>query len=391
MNKKLRQKLKNIKALGSNLYDRVWIKYREPMTVGYYFSDDRWAQNVTQELTESEKQQIDEYFVQHYGKKIPYKFHEVFKNSSGRFDVRCFPENLFAPHLAHYINPPEFVEAISDKNFLPHLAKGVGVKTPHTFVSSVRDIFFDENNNIISKDKAVELLAGKTDILFKPTYDTGGGANIHIFAQEEYPQGLSIEKIQEQFKYYKTDFAVQKLIKNHESVAKIYPHSLNTFRIVTYVIDGVIKNTQAIMRMGCGGARIDNTSAGGMCVGVLQDGTLLSVAMDDYTGNKAIAHPNTGVVFEGYVIEKFPMLVQAAKKMHSAVPQLGIVDWDFALDEAGDAVLVEANCRNGGGIQLIQYCHGTAFFGDDTEAILARLRELDNMSQAERKQKRVHL
>ena len=44
---------------------------------------------------------------------------------------------------------------------------------------------------------------------------------------------------------------------------------------------------------------------------------------------------------EGYKIENFERLISAAEKMHYAIPQIGVINWDFTLNEEGEPVLIE--------------------------------------------------
>ncbi len=49
---------------------------------------------------------------------------------------------------------------------------------------------------------------------------------------------------------------------------------------------------------------------------------------------------------------------------------LALLTEDFTIDENGDPVLAEINVGNGGGVQMIQWCHGAGLFGDDTAKVL---------------------
>ena len=50
-------------------------------------------------LTDSQKRAIDDFYVENYGKKIPYTWHRHNLAISGNFDVRFFPELLFIPEF----------------------------------------------------------------------------------------------------------------------------------------------------------------------------------------------------------------------------------------------------------------------------------------------------
>jgi D-alanine-D-alanine ligase-like ATP-grasp enzyme len=69
--------------------------------------------------------------------------------------------------------------------------------------------------------------------------------------------------------------------------------------------------------------------------------------------------------------------------MHAAIPQLGVVNWDFTIDPAGNPVLIEANCKNGS-VWLPQMAHGVAAFGERTAEVLQWLRFMKKLRPHER-------
>ena len=58
------------------------------------------------DLTDGQKRAIDDFYVENYGKKIPYTWHRHNLAISGNFDVRFFPELLFIPEFERYMNQP---------------------------------------------------------------------------------------------------------------------------------------------------------------------------------------------------------------------------------------------------------------------------------------------
>lgn len=68
-------------------------------------------------------------------------------------------------------------------------------------------------------------------------------------------------------------------------------------------------------------------------------------------------------------------VIQAAERMHHAIPQIGCVNWDFTVDQEGKAILIEANMSSGS-IWLIQMAHGCGAFGEITPDVLRWLRKM---------------
>ena len=356
-----------------------------------FFNDETYARCITEELTADEINQIDEFFNVHYGRTVDPRWHLVFKNYSHKFDPKFFPSNLYAPKLAHFINPRVYVEMLSDKNLLPVIARAAGVKHLETYVSSTRDVLRDSDFNIISRSKALDILQNAGEFFVKPTVDTGAGTDCRAYSKDSGCDEITPEVVDSIFDYYGTDFVIQKLVKNNDNLNQLYPDALNTIRFVTYFIDGEIHHSLGCLRMGTSGSKLVNAGAGGMYVGVDNDGVLTDFALTDFSTDPIYEHPDTHAKFKGFKIEKYQEVVDAAKRLHSLVPQLGIIDWDFGIDDTDTPILIEANCRNGGGIEMIQYTHGKGAFGEDTGLLLEKIAELETLSEVDRRNNRVHL
>ena len=169
------------------------------------------------------------------------------------------------------------------------------------------------------------------------------------------------------------NFVVQEKLKCSESVSKLHPYSVNTFRIITYIWKNKVEFCPVIMRIGRHKSHLDNAHAGGIFIAVNQNGTLHNTAFSEFK-EEYKEHPDTHVVFDGYQIKNFDKVLKAAIKMHSAIPQVGIVHWDFTINDKEDPVLIEANIT-GGSIWLIQMAWGCGPFGDNTKEILQWMRE----------------
>ena len=48
-------------------------------------------------LTNKQKREIDTFYKQNYGKKIPYKWHRLYTSYTGIFDAQYIPELIFIP------------------------------------------------------------------------------------------------------------------------------------------------------------------------------------------------------------------------------------------------------------------------------------------------------
>lgn len=183
------------------------------------------------------------------------------------------------------------------------------------------------------------------------------------------------------------DFIIQEKVVCHESIERIYKNSVNTFRIITYRWYNqskgyVLYHMPVILRIGQGGSYLDNAHAGGMFVAVDDDGTLHETAFTEFN-KKITIHPDSGFVFHGNKVTLLPSVIETAKLLHAAIPQIGCINWDFTIGRDGSPLLIEANC-SAGGIWMLQMSHGCGPFGELTPEVLKWLRHMKNIPATER-------
>lgn len=175
---------------------------------------------------------------------------------------------------------------------------------------------------------------------------------------------------------------VQRLLVCHETIRALYAGSVNSFRVITYLWKGQVEVMPLIIRIGQGGHYLDNAHQGGMFCAVYDDGTMGNHAVTEFN-DQFKEHPDTHIVFATHRIAHINKVITAAKRMHAAIPQLGVVNWDFTVDEGGEPVLIEANCANGS-VWLPQMAHGVGAFGERTAEVLQWLRFMKRLKPGER-------
>ena len=336
-------------------------------------------------LTDQEKSEIDTFYLENYGEKIPYMWHQYYTAVTGNFDVKYFPELLFVPEFEKYMNPyAHYSQTFSDKNLLPYIANAANVEVPKTVVSCVFGQYRDCTDQMITAEEAKNILWNRKNLFAKPSIDScsGEGCMTLDFANnKEERTGKTIEEI---LASLGNSVVIQERIKCHDSITKIYGGSVNTFRIMTYRWKDKIKHAPVIMRIGKGGACVDNAHAGGIFIAIEDDGTLREWATTEFN-EKFMEHPNTHLAFSGYQIPLVKDVIAAAYRMHEVIPQVGAINWDFTINEEGEPVLIEANI-NGGSVWLFQMAHGYGAFGEDTAEVLRWLHKVKKMGRKEREQ-----
>lgn len=344
------------------------------------FQDPRRVEIWSQvELTKEQMAQIDAFYLENYGEKVPYTYHRHFTAFTGKFDVKYFPETMFIPEFERYMTlRKEYAKVFTDKNMLYMLADGAGVKMPVTLYKSTAGILADGQNRRISEAQLLQGLCNAGEVFIKPTVDTSSGQGCLVADFNDGVDVRSGKTCQEILARMGRDYTVQERLKCHSSITKIYDCSVNTFRIITYRWKDQFIALPAIMRIGSGGSYLDNAHAGGMFIALDNDGTLHKTAFTEFKKEFTV-HPDSGLTFEGYQIPLFPKALEAAIRLHETVPQIGSVNWDLTIDEAGEPILIEANMNNGnhgGSIWLLEMAHGCGSFGEHTQEVLQWLSRL---------------
>lgn len=264
-----------------------------------------------------------------------------------------------------------YPQSFKDRNILCEDKKLMHITNRGMEINQPKTLFFSENNEFLSESldkitiaECLELLAQSTaaKIFVKPVFGVGG-KGISVFNKEN---GRFIDKrnqivLDEQFlkKISGDAFIVQEGVKQHTIMNNIYPHSINTFRIVTEYDNNNVKIIFSILRMGIEGNEIDNASSKGINIAInTEEGTLGKSAIAN-SRLKYNRHPDTGFVFDNY---KFPehmwkeLIAFATKAAYKYAP-IRYIGWDIAYSENGP-VLIEGN--NGPGIAIIQDNFGGA-------------------------------
>ncbi|NLX63192.1 MAG: hexapeptide transferase [Clostridiaceae bacterium] len=284
-------------------------------------------------------------------------WYDLYCFKDNKYDPRYIPEDLYWQKIYPAFNRPGFRHAYTDKcsygRLFPYL------KQPRTILKNSNHCFYDGSGRIISFSQAKSLLESEKRFVIKPAIYSGEGVNVFFYDKDSCPN-MDIQKLMES---YGTDYIVQEVITQHEILAAIHPSSLNTIRVISFLFGGEVHISSSILRMGVGGSRLDNVSAGGLACPIQPDGRLEDKAMDKLS-RWTEKHPG-GTVFSEIKIPSYDRIISLIRRAHLDTPHFRIIGWDFAVDEAGDPVFIEYNGAPG----MNQVSCGP-LFGDITEAVL---------------------
>ncbi|WP_308493876.1 sugar-transfer associated ATP-grasp domain-containing protein [Microbacterium terrisoli] len=134
---------------------------------------------------------------------------------------------------------------------------------------------------------------------------------------------------------------IEEVLPQHPDLAAVYPGSVNTVRLVTFLgKDGTFHVIAGVLRIGNGGV-IDNFAGGGMFTMLDDDGVALYAGVDKQS-HVYETHPVTGVQIKGLRVPMYREAVAMAERLSRRLPQIPYMGWDIAITPDGPAV-IEAN------------------------------------------------
>lgn len=284
-------------------------------------------------------------------KEIPsfYFYNLLYKNENK--DYRKFTGNKINNKLLTYYDKHENIN-LEDKKRFQKILNDAELPTPFAIAHTKNHMLFYKTNkyDLDSANRLKEVLnliltdSTSESIFIKPN-DGGQGKGVFSYNGNDTPE------IQTMFSNLSdTNFIVQETLEQHESISRIYPNSINTLRVNSFYD----KKTREViilsagLRVGARGSNIDNLSAGGVLVEVditSNPWTLkgLGKRFFEHGGESFKAHPDSGIVFDGYQLpntEKIRKLVKNVAPLFASE----IVGWDIAITKNGLSV-IEGNSR----------------------------------------------
>ena len=175
-------------------------------------------------------------------------------------------------------------------------------------------------------------LKGKKEVIVKPLSLSCGKGVEKIVVKDHNPEELYNHLMQTDQTLVE-DVAIQNKV-----LSDLYPHSVNTLRIVT--LNKVV--VAALLRIGNKGNVVDNFNHDGMVTTVdIKTGEIKYPAIDK-VGNVYEVHPETNVKIVGIKIPMWNEVKKLCIEACDIVPELGYVGWDVCLGEE-KPFLIEGN------------------------------------------------
>ena len=314
-------------------------------------------------LSDEQIKEVQDFYINIIGKKIPLYCHEYFYSRTGIFSKDYVPNNIYHCELIPKANQTRLQLAYGDKNMCDLLFPGENIV--HSILKNMNGYYYFEGKPV-SEEEAISLCQNLDKVIIKPSRKSEGHG-VQLFSSKNGITDLSGKSIKQLFKEYNINFTIQDWIRQHERMAALNPTSVNTIRVLSYRSGMEVLIIYAVVRIGRSGSVIDNQCAGGLSTTIDKEGKLGKAAFGGFSDDD-IEKTDTGIVLEGYQLPSYDKAIEMVKRLHLYLPFFNIVGWDVAIQEDGEPVLIEFNTAPG----LSQSAFGSGM-GDNTERIIREL------------------
>ena len=311
----------------------------------------KWEKKITEnfkdlehrkKLTKAQKKEVQDFYMDMIGKKVPLYCHEYFYSRTGHFTKEYVPNNIYHCELVPKANIKSYGSVLGDKNMCDFLFPGENIA--HSILKNMNGYYYYEGRPV-SEEEAVSLCQNLDKVIIKPSKESKGHG-VQLFSVKDGITSLSGKTISQLFKDYKKDYLIQDWVKQHSGMAALNPTSVNTLRVLSYRSGMEVLIVYSVVRIGRSGSVIDNQCAGGISTTISRDGKLGKFAFGGYATDN-IDKTDTGIVLEDYQIPSFDKAIEMVKRLHLKLPFFNIVGWDVAIQENGEPVLIEFNTNPG--------------------------------------------
>jgi len=289
-------------------------------------------------------------------------YNSIERGEDRSFDPRYLPLDIQYCFIDDWFNNTQEALMLDDKNWYDLFF--FDVNRPKTIARIIGHAYFDPEYNNITLDEVVERCVSEKQVILKPTVDSSGGRGI------EFWDNSQSQEVLKNFLQKHNNYVIQSIIRQNEEINKIYPHSVNSIRIVTCNYEGTTSVLSAVIRMGVDGNKLDNASKGGLFCGIDENGRLRKYAYTKY-GDTFSTHPQ-GAVFADCHIPNYDKCKELVIRLSNRFLRISrLISWDLAIDENGEPTLIEVNLCYGG-TDIHQIANGP-LYGNKTEAILDKV------------------
>lgn len=190
--------------------------------------------------------------------------------------------------------------------------------------------------NEMDRDAFIAYVRKYKQFIFKPLEEHSGHGIKIISARDVDVYTFFTEMIK------KGAFVVEELINQGKEVSIIHPQSVNSLRVLTFVLGEKVNIIGVTWRIGVGSAVMDNAGSGGIYASVDPKYGFVQTDAINYKGEHFNIHPDTGVQIVGYKLPKWDEALSLIHDIATHIKGTTLIPWDIAYSDKG-WLMVEAN------------------------------------------------
>jgi len=278
------------------------------------------------------RKKIRKYAEKRFGDRGYSAWLETYTELKEEFKEGWVPDDYYTFEMIPVLNSRNIAALSNYKSFDHRLFPGFAIDP--LFVK-INGQFYDYSQRTVTSEEMIDKLREYNDEIVIKLDSAPSGKGV-FFKQS----GLAVSN---DFQAY-DNFLIQPSLKQHVILNELYPHSLNTLRVTTFVgRAGETSVKHLSLRFGRFGNRIANVSAGGLSVYVDSDGNVVSDAVDEIGLNSGHKHVDTSYIYKNLKVPGVPEAINKCKKAHRLFPYLKFIAWDLFIDEYETPGLIEWN------------------------------------------------
>jgi hypothetical protein len=281
------------------------------------------------------KDSIKAYSKRRFGSKSYWPYLAYYTEIRGKFVEGWIPHDYFRFTFVPRLNPMP-ARAMDFKTLDYQLFKDFAVRPLYLYIHGM---YYDADLKFISPDQAISHLSEYEDDIVIKGESGWGGLQVRVVHSSQFTPEL----LKEGFNY-----VIQPYVKQHPILNEVYPDSVNTLRVNTFLKkDGIVSVKCVWLRFGADGSKVDNITSGGNFLYFDLSGRPENRIYEPDLGYElADRHKNTAYPFSELRIPMFDEVLEKCKNAHLKFPYVRLVAWDVCIDHTGEPKLIEWNTTN---------------------------------------------
>jgi len=282
------------------------------------------------------KKRIKQYVQRRFGSKTYWPYVALYTEIKGEFKDGWLPYDYYRFSLLPRLNPKPAMYFSTYKTFDYRIFGDFVVKP--LFIC-IHGIFFDIKMEVFIQEEVRNFMIDYDNKIVIKEDGGRGGKQIKII----HSSFFKLEELDRTKSYL-----IQPYFKQHKVLNDLYPDSVNTFRINTFLNkNGSVSVKYIWLHFGTDGSQVDNLSSGGSYLFFDSLGIPEEFAYDWQLGFKVSdRHKNTNYKFADLQIPNFEKMLSKCKEAHLKFPYTRLIAWDCCIDTLGEPYLIEWNTTN---------------------------------------------